>query len=146
MPEHQYFGRYRPVAAEQHDDQAECPPGQHVDDLEQHLLSQPSCVQSVGDRAGQPPNRVFERYKTADVLLSDLPHGLAGRDRAADDLLLDSHYPAVLPEGERPTDGFRRASARFPARVANLLGSSLILLSSSNACFGELYKCLLCSR
>ena len=36
------FRRYRPVAAEQRDDQAECPPGQRVDDLEQHGTSQPS--------------------------------------------------------------------------------------------------------
>ena len=47
MPEHQHFGRSRPVAAEQHDDQAEYPAGQHVDDLEQHPPSQlspcPAC-------------------------------------------------------------------------------------------------------
>ena len=42
MPEHQHFGRYRPVAAQQNDDQAKCPPGQHVDDLEKHPPSQPS--------------------------------------------------------------------------------------------------------
>ena len=42
MPEHQHFGRSRPVAAEQHDDQAEYPAGQNVDDPEQHPPSQPS--------------------------------------------------------------------------------------------------------
>jgi hypothetical protein len=41
-PELQHFGHCRPVAAEQHDDEAECPAGQHVDDLEQHPPSQPS--------------------------------------------------------------------------------------------------------
>ncbi len=41
MPKHQYLGRYRPVAAEQHYHQAEYPAGQRVDDLEQHPPSQP---------------------------------------------------------------------------------------------------------
>jgi len=52
MPEHQHFGHCRPVTAEQHDDQAECPAGQHLDDLEQHPPSQPSpcpaCRQQCG--------------------------------------------------------------------------------------------------
>jgi len=41
MPENRHIG-CRLVAAEQHDEQAEYPAGQHVDDLEQHPGSQPS--------------------------------------------------------------------------------------------------------
>jgi hypothetical protein len=36
MAQHQQFGRSRPVAAEQRDDQAEYPTDQRVNDLEQH--------------------------------------------------------------------------------------------------------------
>jgi hypothetical protein len=49
MPEHQHFGRCRPVAANQHDDQAEYPAGQQVDDRELPLPlpSQPSPLSSL---------------------------------------------------------------------------------------------------
>jgi hypothetical protein len=42
MPEREHLGRCRVVAASQHDDQAEYPADQQLDDLEQHPLSQPS--------------------------------------------------------------------------------------------------------
>ena len=62
IPEHQHLGRYRPVAAEQHDDQAEYPAGQHVDDLEQHPLSQPITAASLPTPVQVNHYRVFERY------------------------------------------------------------------------------------
>ena len=42
VPEHEQFSILRPVAAEQHDRQAEHPARQQIDDLEQHPPSQPS--------------------------------------------------------------------------------------------------------
>jgi hypothetical protein len=68
MPEHQHLSHCRLVAAEQHDDQAEYPASQHVDDLEQHPPTQP--CPAVGDSAGQPRNRVFERHRIAVAALS----------------------------------------------------------------------------
>jgi hypothetical protein len=62
MPAYQHLGRYRLVAATQHGDQAENPAGQHIDDLEQYRPANHHRVQPADDRAGQPPNRVFERY------------------------------------------------------------------------------------
>jgi hypothetical protein len=63
MPEHQHFGHCRPVAAEQHDDQAKCPAGQHVDDLEQHPPSQPSPCPACRQQCRSTLNRVFERHR-----------------------------------------------------------------------------------
>ena len=65
MPEHQHFGHCRPVAAEQHDDQAECPAGQYVDDLEQHPPSQPSPCPACRQLCRSTLNRVFERHTVA---------------------------------------------------------------------------------
>jgi ferredoxin len=42
MPEREHLGRCRVVAASQHDDQAEYPADQQLDDLEQHPPNQPS--------------------------------------------------------------------------------------------------------
>jgi hypothetical protein len=79
MPEHQHFGHCRLVGAEQHDDQAEYPAGQHVDDLEQHPPSQPSPCPACRQQCRSANNRVFERHR--ESLEKDPPNGRAPRQR-----------------------------------------------------------------
>ena len=70
------FSHCRLVAAEQHDDQPEYPASQHVDDFEQHPPTQPSPCPAVGESAGQPRNRVFERHRITRLAYRAASSGL----------------------------------------------------------------------
>jgi hypothetical protein len=63
VPEHQQLRILRPVAAEDQDGQAEYPARQQVHDVEQMWPANQHRVKPAGDSAGQPLNRVFERYR-----------------------------------------------------------------------------------
>jgi len=67
VPEYQQRSILRRVAPEQQDDKAEYPARQHVGDLERHPASQPSLRPGVGNSAGQPRNRVFERHRISEL-------------------------------------------------------------------------------
>ena len=103
MPEDQHFGHCRPVAAEQHDDQAECPAGQYVDDLEQHPPSQPSPCPVCRQQCRSTLNRVFERHRHRR-------REPGGRTRAEHFRGLDELSD---PRHRQPLPGWARAKWRF---------------------------------
>jgi hypothetical protein len=91
MPKHQYLGRYRPVAAEQHYHQAEYPAGQRVDDVEQHP-AQPTMTVSRLQATVQVSRSIEYSSGTG---LSGCPVPQTGMITAA--ALTSAHFPPPAP-------------------------------------------------
>ena len=105
MPEHEHFSRCRPVTTSEHDDQAEYPADQQVDDLEQHSPSQPSACPACRQQCTSTNNRVFERYRI------EAAAGLAARFAAAYTTWSYDQPPAAWLARLRPIT----ASQLYPA-------------------------------
>ena len=112
MPENQHFSRRLLVASDQHDDHAEYPAGQRVDDLEQHPPSQPPPPPACRRQRRSTTNRVFERHR------SWVDTGRAAKLAAERDALLGQVRAATGLGGRPRVPGSVHERARIAVRKA----------------------------